>query len=130
MNRKGFSLFEVIIVLGVLAISATLVVPTFVNGMELQTLMSSDDATVVKIAKAMRYDPHQTVTVIVYSKTWYPSDLDKIDEFMDKRDQVVKRLVNLGIYKHRIMTLLANESGLIGDITPTPAAEGVYIYLD
>ena len=129
MNRKGFTLIELMVVLAILAIVAAVVIPNIrsAHGMELLTPMPASDAMIDDVAAAMEYDPGTNVIVLIYMVEWTN---DNISPAIKEAKRVRDRLLSRGVSSSRIVTEFANKGGLVDDKVPTPAADGVYLYLD
>ena len=129
--RQGFTLVELLCVLAIIAILTAALIPYVMNdrahGMEIQKLLPTDDATVKTAIQLMKQDPHLTVTIMAYSAVW---TTDTVDPVIDQARKVLSTLHDAGIYANRITMLFANKGGLVEDSTPTPEADGVYLYLE
>ena len=80
----------------------------------------------------MSADVTQTVTVLIYSALWSADNAGykRISDVMDRKNEVLDMLVELGISSSRINLLLANKGGLEFDSITAPAEDGVYLSLD
>ena len=130
MNKKGFILAKLMVVLAVLALGIAFTLPFScpkAHGMELQKLLPADDDAVKTVIETMKRDRYLTVIIMAYSPEW---TMDTVDPILDKARKVLDTFHNAGIYANRITMLFANKGGLVEDALPTPATEGVYLYLD
>jgi len=134
MNRRGFTLIELLVIIAIIAIVVGVVFSQYNDAMgaNLQTLLPATEAVVEDIAPAMKNDPDQFVVILVYSADW-----DSIDwsgcyfkKSIDKMKEVTVQLHDLGVPEYQIKWLLANKGGLDLDLMPTPATDGVYLYLE
>jgi len=133
--RKGFTLFELLIVIAILGIFATLMIPWFLDdadGMELQKVFLASDASIQEAARAMRTDTEQTIVVMIYAAAWTADDkgYDLIEALMDEQTKVMAKFVKLGISSARVSLLIANKGGLENDGVTAPAQDGIYLYLE
>jgi len=134
MNKRGFTLVELLIVLAILAILIFAVLPLTRDayGMELLAPVLATDEAVEELAKAVVNDPDQGVVVIIYSATWTANTggYAKIDKLIAEYRRIMEKLVNFGIANERIHLLLANKGGLEFDGVPIPEVDGIYLYLE
>jgi heme/copper-type cytochrome/quinol oxidase subunit 2 len=127
--RKGTTAFELLTLLGIIAILAFVAGLTVnsAHGMETQKLLPADNATVEMVVGVLKKDPHVTVTVMAYSASW---TIDTVDLLLGRAKQVLSIFHEAGIYRNRVTLLLANKGGMSDDPMPTPTTDGVYLYFD
>ena len=132
MNRKGFTVLELLCMLAIIAITVAVLFSQSNDayGADLQTLLIPSDAVIEDIASSIKNDPDQNVVVIVYSAIWDAGDFTAIDKYMIEMRRIINRLHQLGVPEYQIKMLLANKGGLEQDLTPIPASNGVYLYLE
>jgi len=136
MNRKGFTLVELLIVLAILAILAALFIPMIdgneAHGADFKPVLATD-ATIQSTATTLGSQPNLNVKVMTYLASWTH---DGMDPHMDRAQVVRNALMDNGVTNNRINMLYANKAGL--ESTPVeggkPAAElpdsdGVYLLI-
>ena len=91
-----------------------------VGVIELCRLIIADDEWICDIARAIKYDPYQTVVVVVY----YPNG-----EYKKKLDHVLDVFKKCGAKDEKIEVLIADEEILKKNVIDIPEKEGIYLWL-
>ena len=130
MNKKGFTLIELLIVGLILGIFAWVIVGMAVSpahGLEINKLLPADNATITDVVRLLRQDPNLHIIIMVYSDDWIA---DTVAPLIKESKTVFRTLIDRGVLDRQIVQLFANKGGLSEDPLPTPATEGLYLYLD
>lgn len=129
LKEKGFTMMELIMLIAIVALLSAVIIPMFVNpahGMDLRTYYKATPENEHEIVKILRRDSSLTVVVVIYAKEW-------------KKDGKEMNMISPGVrtaarlnrqFGARVSVLIANSPGLVEDPMPTPAENGVYLYLD
>ncbi len=124
---------------GLIVMVAVFAFVWYAQALEVMKPYPADYDMIARMAKAMRHDNAQTVTLAIYAKEWTN---EKAVKLMNEAKNVERTFKRLGISKSRINILIADDSGFVGNEAidpdvlfpssgiPRPPADGVYLILD